>query len=451
MAIIFFLYGLSFFGLGLVALMRIRQGEELPLRKQLPWLTAFGFAVALTSWMDMFLMLGVFDDRRLAIRVFTMASHPIIGLVLLKFGWGIFKGLLPLPPWTIFIPGILIVPVSFIITYAATTFITPSPIEIPIDIWSRYLLYLPGSILAGIGFLRQWHYLKSLEYNKASNLMLAAAFAFVFEAFVVGLVVPAAPYGPDSYYNYDRVVFNAFTGEQIGVLDSFGLDYGQVLNATGVPIEFWRMLSAFAVSFFVIRGLEVFDESQKIKLKELQEERDLAQKISLQTQIDAKETTERWTEALVNINRQISNLEHVDEILINIGKSARKLLNSDFLGIALLDDENKELILNYYSNANNTEVVQDYLPVQNSIIQNVVKEKQHYFSKFLEPTEKMANSCFLDDGVPGTIACVYLNFDNHPIGAVWVARTTGVPYQEEDLIWLECMADQVVIAIQHGV
>jgi signal transduction histidine kinase len=211
------------------------------------------------------------------------------------------------------------------------------------------------------------------------------------------------------------------------------------------------MLSAFAVSFFVIRGLEVFDESQIMKLKELQDERDLAQKITLQTQIDAKETAERWTEALVNINRQISNLEHVDEILINIGKSARRLLNSDFLGIALLDDENNELILNYYSTANNTEVVQDHIPVQNSIIQNVVQEKQHYFSQFLEPTEKMANSCFLDDVDSGTIACVYLNFDNRPIGAIWVARTTGVTYKEEDLIWLECMADQVVIAIQHGI
>ena len=70
--------------------------------------------------------------------------------------------LIPLPSWTIFVPGILIVPFAFVITYALSTFITPSPIEIPIDIWSRYLLYLPGSIMAGIGFVRLWRMQRGL-------------------------------------------------------------------------------------------------------------------------------------------------------------------------------------------------------------------------------------------------------------------------------------------------
>ena len=33
---------------------------------------------------------------------------------------------------------------------------------------------------------------------------------------------------------------------------------------------------------------------------------------------------------------------------------------------------------------------------------------------------------------------------------MWIARHEGGPYSETDLIWLECLADQVVIAIQHG-
>jgi uncharacterized membrane protein len=109
----------------------------------------------------------------------------------------------PLPAWSIFIPGILIVPFAFVITYAATTFITPSPIEIPIEIWTRYLLYLPGSLLAGAGFLRLWYAQRKLALYDVSNLMLGAGLAFLFEAVMVGLIVPAAPYGPASYYNYD--------------------------------------------------------------------------------------------------------------------------------------------------------------------------------------------------------------------------------------------------------
>ena len=99
---------------------------------------------------------------------------------------------LPTADHLLFIPGILLIPGAYVLTYALSTFITPSPVEIPIDIWSRYLLYLPGSILAGVGFLRQWNLQKKLGYRDVASLMLGAGLAFLFEAFVVGLVVPAA-------------------------------------------------------------------------------------------------------------------------------------------------------------------------------------------------------------------------------------------------------------------
>ena len=376
--VINFFYGLSFFCLGLAAFLRLRQGGEFPLRKQLPWLVAFGFLVGATSWVEMFLDGGSIYQGNNILRTFFMFSHPISGLLLLKFGWGIFKDLLPLPPWTIFIPGVMVVPIAYIITYAATTFITPSPMEIPIDIWSRYLFYLPGSLLAGIGFLRQWHYQRKLGLFEVSNLMLAAGIAFLFEAFFVGVMVPAAPYGPASYYNYDRVVFNAFSGEQVEILQPFGLDYEKVLNTTGLSVEFWRMVSSFAVTIFVIRGLDVFDEIRKMKLIELQDERDLAQQITLDTQISARETAERWTDAIVHINRQIVDIDHADNILSSIAEKARDLLNSDFLGIALLEDNQEDLNLKCYSSATETKMINNLMPIENRIIRDVVLNANYY-------------------------------------------------------------------------
>lgn len=445
-----FFYGLSFFGLGLAAFLRLRQGGEFPLRKQLPWLAAFGVVVGATGWVDMFRAGGGVDETSLVLRTFLIISHPLSGLLLLKFGWGIFKELLPLPTWTVFIPGVLIVPIAFVITYAATTFITPSPIEIPIDIWSRYLFYLPGSTLAGIGFLRQWHYQRKLGYNEVASLMLAAGIAFIFEAFVVGVVVPAAPYGPASYYNYDRVVYNAFSGDQIGILEPFGLDYEQVVAVTGYSIEFWRMISSFAVTFFVIRGLDVFDTMQKMQFRQLQDERDKAQKWALETQIVARETAENWTDALVNINRQIANLDPVDTILITIAQNVRELLDSEYLGIALLENDQNDLNLKCYSTLDTTKVVTEPLQIRNPLIRDVVESHQYYLSKGRETGKQLENVCPFVEDDPQTIASVYLNLDNHSIGAIWVTRFRDEPFTEEDLIWLECMADQVVIAIQHG-
>ena len=448
--VIYFLYGLSFFILGLAALLRLRQGGELPLSKQLPWLAAFGFAVAATGWIDMLSTGGGIDKNNIIVKVFILISHPLSGILLLRFGWGIFKDLLALPPWMIFVPGVLIVPIAYVITYAATTFITPSPIEIPIDIWSRYLLYLPGSVLAGIGFLRQWYYQNKLGYKQVSSLMFAAGVAFLFEALVVGFIVPAAPYGPASYYNYDRVVYNAFIGEQLGLLEPFGVNYERVIELTGLSIDFWRMISAFAVTFFIIRGLDVFDEIQKMRVLSLQSERDLAQKTALETQISARETAEMWTDALVNINRKIANLEHVDDILLNLADNVRVLLDADFLGIALLEEDQISLNLKCYSTRDDVSIINTPMPVESALVLNVAHNARSYYSKKEEHDAYLEDTCFFTEGTPQSIASVYLNLDNRSIGAMWVVRFSGRYYSEEDLIWLECMADQVVIALQHG-
>ncbi|HPP62575.1 MAG TPA: hypothetical protein PKV01_04985 [Anaerolineales bacterium] len=155
MIIAYFFNGLCFGGLGLAAYLQIRQGGDFALKKQLPWLASFGFVSAVTSWVDMFLSSNSVDEYAQILIFARIILQPISGLLLLIFGWRVLRDLTPLPAWTVFIPGVMIVPISYVIAYAATTFITPSPIEIPIDIWSRYLLYLPGSIMAGVGFLRQ--------------------------------------------------------------------------------------------------------------------------------------------------------------------------------------------------------------------------------------------------------------------------------------------------------
>jgi len=205
-----FFYGLAFEGLGLAAYLQLRREGDFPLKKELPWLAAFGFIGGAAGWVDMFLTSGSLEEISNILSILRVSLHLSTGVLLFRFGWGMINNLNPLPAWSIFIPGILIVPIAFVITYAATTFITPSPIEIPVEIWTRYLFYLPGSLLAGIGFLRQWYSQRKLELYDVSNLMLGAGLAFLFEAVVMGLIVPAAPYGPASYYNYDRVIHNAF-------------------------------------------------------------------------------------------------------------------------------------------------------------------------------------------------------------------------------------------------
>ena len=365
------------------------------------------------------------------------------------------NGLDPLPAWTIFIPGILIVPIAFVITYASTTFITPSPIQIPIEIWIRYLLYLPGSVLAGIGFLRQWYIQRKKGLLDVSNLMAGAGLAFLFEAVVVGLIVPAAPYGPASYYNYDRVINNAFVGENSGATAPYGLttwlDYQRVLDVTGLPIEIWRMLSALIVTLFVVKALDVFDAIRKRQLRALQEERDRAQQAAIDTQIHARQTAENWTNALVSASRRIAELDDVDEILRFIAANIKKLLDVNFVGVAIMDQQNGNLALKCYSNHKKTDlIIGQTVPVISPLIQQATRSLHSYRSTGTESAEMYEGLCFFSRHTAKAVAIVPLKLDNVAIGALWIARYEGRDFSETDLIYLESMADQVVIAIQHG-
>jgi signal transduction histidine kinase len=454
MIAVYFFYGLAFFSLGFAAILQLRHDGDLPLRKQIPWLAAFGIAYAGVAWLDMLQTYGTNPQFTQTINVTRMILQPTSGLLLLLFGWGVLTKITPLPTWAHLLPGLLIVPIAFVITYASTTFITPSPIEIPIDIWSRYLLYLPGSIMAGIGFLRQWREQNGRGYHDVARLMLATGLAFLFEAFVVGLVVPAAPYGPASYYNYNRTVYDAFTGEQAQPDKPFGLtdwlDYDRVLETTGLPIQFWRMLSAIAVTAFVVKGLDVFDAIQKRQMQALQNERDRAQQAAFEAQIAARQTAENWTDALISISQRIAELNDVDDILLYIVDNGRKLLHSNFMGLALLNGDRLDLELKCFSNDTQTSLVNSPLKVENRLVLNTLFYAGSYRSSADEPPGDLEGLCFFVDEPTQTAAVVQLNLDEKPIGVLWIARHEGDPYSETDLIWLECLADQVVIAIQHG-
>ncbi len=455
MILLYFFYGLAFEGLGLAAYLQLRREGGFPLKKELPWLASFGFVGGAAGWVDMFLASGSLEEMANILGILRVVLHLLTGLLLLRFGWGMLNNLNPLPAWSIFIPGILIVPIAFIITYAATTFITPSPIAIPIEIWTRYLLYMPGSLLAGIGFLRQWYFQRKLEFYDISNLMLGAGLAFLFEAVVMGLIVPAAPYSPASYYNYDRAIHNAFSGESLEISERSGittwLDDQSVLITTGIPIEIWRMLSAIIVTYFVVRALDVFETIRKRQVLALQEERDRAQKEAFEAQILARQTAEKWTEALVTISRRIAELEHVDDILVHIVDTVQHLLHTDFVGVAILNHDNSNLELKCYSNGKNAHLVDNSsTTVVSTLIQNVVRSSNSYYSQGKETSEAFDGTCFFTHELAKAVAIVPLKLESTIIGAFWIARFSDHQFSETDVIWLESMADQVAIAIQHG-
>ena len=269
MIAVYFVYGLAFFSLGLAALLETRHASELPLGRQLRWLAAFGLTHAVVEWCDMFAMAMPTGSAHEALTVVRTLMLPVSALLLVRFGVGLMNDAGPLPAWLSLLPVVFIVPIGLVLAYALIVAVMEPPLELAADVWSRYLLYFPGNLLAAFGFVRQWKLLAHGKYGSARHLLLGAALTFFFNAFVAGLIVPTADYGLAPWLNYDNA-----------------------LAVTHVPVQIWRMLSGLAVMFFVMRALGVFEAERKQHIAELQTQREQAQQATLQAQSAA-----RWASA----------------------------------------------------------------------------------------------------------------------------------------------------------
>jgi PAS domain S-box-containing protein len=252
MIAIYFIYGLAFFSLGFAVALESKRKSDLPLASQLVWLAAFGIVHAVVEWADMLILTGPGEPYTSILNVSRTLLLPVSTILLIRFGAGLIYEAGPLPRWILYLPLIFTAPVAILVAYAIIS-ATADPI-IATDVWTRYLLYFSGCLLASYGFLRQRKLMIGANLTEARNLMLGAAIVFAVNALIAGLIVPRASYGLAPWLNYETVI-----------------------DATGIPVQIWRMLSAIAVTFFVIRALDVFEAEREQRLAKLQAKRQEAE------------------------------------------------------------------------------------------------------------------------------------------------------------------------------
>ena len=426
MIAVHFVYGLAFFAMGLAVALESRRASALAFGHHLRWLAAFGFAHSLVEWADMFLLpypSGPLHDGLLIARSLLL---PLSTLLLVRFGIGLVGEAGPLPAWLTLAPVVLLVPVSLLVAYALIVAVTEPPLHLAADVWSRYLLYLPGSLLASFGFVRQWRGLPPARLPQARGLLLGAAIAFLFNAFVAGLIAPAVPYGLAPWLNADRV-----------------------LALTGVPVQVWRAISAVAMTFFVLRALGVFEAERAQQLRELREHQAHAQHLALQAQTAARQSAENWTDGLVSVSRRIAGLEEVDTVLEEVAGLARRLLHGDMAALGLWDDAGARLELKCCATAAGATSACSKELCSSHVRKAVQAGHSHRWPEDAGDGADLWVCPTLNRAV-GAAAVVPLLLDGRSLGGLWVARQAGEGFTPEDLLGLERLADQAVIAIEHA-
>lgn len=427
MVTLYFFYGLAFFSLGAAALLESRHATRLPLGRQLPWLAGFGIIHSLVEWGDMFRLLNGLQHLETLLIVARSIALPLSAVLLVRFGIGLIRDAGPLPDWLGLFPLVLIVPLGLLVGYALIITATEPPFYLAADVWSRYLLYLPGNLLAGIGFIRQWQGLNRLLPTKR-KVLIASAITFFLNGLLAGAVVPPAPYGLAHLFNSEVL-----------------------LAVTGIPVEVWRSVLGILMVFFVVSSLGVFEAERQQELAVMERAKAMAQENSLKVQQAARQEAETWTEVMVSTSRQIADMQDIENVLIEIVQQARLLLEADVAGLALWDEEKVNLQVKAIAVASGRIPVEDAVIESPLIIQALRQAVSSAFPDDVGAVKSYTWYCSAIDDLIRATAIVPLILNKDAVGGIWVGRKESNPFHQNNLSGLERLGAQAVIALEHAI
>lgn len=232
--IIYFFYGLAFYSMGLLVAIEGGRSSDPRLRRALQPLAGFGFIHGIHEWLDMFSVSGgtfgnpiIFDAIRLAILSFSFLSLAAFGSYLLASNSTTQRlaMLVPLLLEAFWVIGLIFFQGKY----------SFSELWSVADVWTRYSLAIPASLLTAIGLIAQQRVFRRAGLKRFGQDAFLAAIAFGWYG-CVGQLFPDASALPPS---------NVVNSELFQELFDF-------------PIQLLRAGLAVGASFFVIRFLRAF-------------------------------------------------------------------------------------------------------------------------------------------------------------------------------------------------
>jgi signal transduction histidine kinase len=255
--IIYFVYGLVFFVLGLAITLQSRHSSRLDLARNLTWLAAFGFLHGFNEWGDLFIPI---QTEYLAPAFIVVLKYIHLALLATSFACLFEFGVALLGPskvrnWLHFLVAVILagwiivvfIPLRIRIADFNTWFDTASAL-------ARYFIGLPGGLLAAYALRK--HTLQSIapfDVPQIVRASQAAGIAMALYALMTGLVVAPADFFPGNWLNTDT-----FTRYLI------------------IPPQLIRALIGLVMAVTVIRVLEIFDVETSRQIESMKQQQILA-------------------------------------------------------------------------------------------------------------------------------------------------------------------------------
>jgi signal transduction histidine kinase len=246
---IYFLYGLAFFSMGLLVILEGNRASDLRLRKALRPLAGFGIVQGIHEWVEMFdqieKLIGqntiiVPEFIRLALLAVSFISLIAFGTYLLAYTETAQRVIVLVPL------GLEAIWVFGLVTFRGSY--PPDQIWDVADVWTRYILAMPGGLLSAIGLIAQQRAFRRSGLIRFGQDALWAAVAFAWYGLAGQVFVKTTALPPSNIINQEL-----FT------------------EIFGFPIQLFRAAMAVAAAVFVTRFLRAFQVEAEQKIKELQE------------------------------------------------------------------------------------------------------------------------------------------------------------------------------------
>ena len=250
LTLIYFVYGLAFFSMGLVAGIEGGRASDARLRHALRPLAVFGLTHGVHEWLEMFQRQGElpgqaviglgWDAARLALLSFSFLSLAAFGASLLSKS-------------DEFRRYSMLVPVCLVTVWGVGVFVVRArvPAEAMVwaiaHVWTRYILAIPAALLAASGLVAQQRAFRRAGLLRFGRDSLWAAVAFTWYGLVGQLFAERTALSPSHLINQELF-----------------------LRLFGFPVQLLRAAAALAAAVFVIRFLRAFEVEVQRQIASLQ-------------------------------------------------------------------------------------------------------------------------------------------------------------------------------------
>ncbi len=255
--IILFVYGLTFFVLGLAIAFQSRHYSRLDLARSLSWLAAFGLLHGLYEWGELF---SPVQEAYLSVQgikilhslhlLFLASSYACLfefGVTLLRpldRGRWLQRGAAILfVGWAVIVFGVLLRTIADFPVWHNTS-----------EALAGYFIGFPGGLLAAYGLRQQtFKRIAPLNVPHIVTTLRVAGFALIAYAVFGGFIPPPVPFVPGN-------VLNAVTFEQ----------------AVSAPLEIVRSIIGLVLAYTFIRALEIFNVETARRIEAMEQQQILA-------------------------------------------------------------------------------------------------------------------------------------------------------------------------------